>query len=101
MTPRDRQGLSGRIGVVQTDGSKVEKPTVYFPATGAKPDLRLFRIDPRHLEVVGSPADSVEEPRLDDGINHAAPSDTKDVAPTAAPEGEERLSQSDMDNLFN
>ncbi len=101
LTPRDRQGLSERIGLVQTDGSKIEKPTVYFPATGAQPELRLFRMDPRHLELVESPVDSGEEPRPDDGVDHADLPDKADIAEPAAPDAGERLSQSDMDNLFN
>jgi hypothetical protein len=30
LTPRDRQGLAGRIGVVETDSRSIGKPTVYF-----------------------------------------------------------------------
>ena len=52
LAPRDRRGLAGRIGVVQTDGKLVKKPTVHFPADGARPELRLFRVDPAHLELV-------------------------------------------------
>jgi hypothetical protein len=97
LTPRDRQGLAGRIGVVQTDGNRVQKPTVYFPSEGDKLDLRLFRVDPRHLELVESPFHSENTTRLDDGAN----SDHPVNAEPAAPDGGDRLSQSDMDNLFD
>ena len=94
LTPRDRQGLAGRIGVVQIDRNCVRKPTVYFPADGAKLELRLFRVDPRHLELVESP------PSLNEDAN---PSDltpgTADVQ-TSAPDGGGNLSQSELDELF-
>jgi hypothetical protein len=100
LTPRDRQGLTGRIGVVQTDGNKIEKPTVYFPATAAFPELRLFRVDPRHLEVVESSTSRDKEPQLDGNANHGNSSDPVDATEAATSSGDERLSQSDMDNLF-
>ena len=62
LTPRDRKGLAGRIGVVQTDGARVNKPTVYFPVDGLKPDIRLFRLDPRHLELVEGPPETPAAP---------------------------------------
>jgi hypothetical protein len=101
LTPRDRQGLAGRIGVVQTDGTQVSKPTVYFPADAAHLDLRLFGVDPRHLELVEIPSSAVNEPGLDVGENRAGPGDHPAVPESAAPAEGERLSQSDMDNLFD
>ncbi len=65
LTPRDRQGLAGRIGVVQTDSNIVKKPTVYFPQDGAQVELRLFRVDLRHLELVEGPPTTEVPPRLD------------------------------------
>ncbi len=92
LTPRDRQGLAGRIGVVQTDGSLVRKPTVYFPQDGAKPELRLFRVDPGHLERV-------------EGLPNSGTNSSPDRAmadPAAADPGEGgNLSQSDLDNFFD
>jgi len=105
LTPRDRQGLAGRIGVVQTDGHLVRKPTVYFAAEGTKVELRLFRVDPRHLELVESPAAAAAEPesvpRLDGGASQPdLPAAAADL-PASAPDGGGNLSQSDMDNFFD
>ena len=101
LTPRDRQGLAGRIGVVETDSRSIGKPTVYFPASGDKPELRLFRVDPRHFELVESPPDPVTTPGLNEVAN---PSDLSkgsgDVEPTSPGDGE-KLSQSDLDNFFD
>ena len=95
LTPRDRQGLAGRIGVIQVDSNFVRKPTVYFPADGARLELRLFRVDPRHLELVESP------PSINDGANHAdLTHGTADVE-TSAPDGGGNLSQSELDNFFD
>lgn len=91
LTARDRKGLAGRIGVVQTDSSIVKKPTVYFPAEGSQPELRLFRMDPGHLELVELPAPPPP-----------AEAPAADVAPgPAAPDGSEKLSQDDLDKLFD
>jgi hypothetical protein len=92
LTPRDRQGLAGRIGVVQTDSDLVRKPTVYFPKDGAMLELRLFRVDPRHLELVEGPPETEVAPRLN--------SDTVDKVTADAGEGG-NLSQSDLDNFFD
>ena len=86
LTPRDRQGLAGRIGVIQTDSRLVAKPTVYFPAHGNNPELRLFRVDPRHLELVEGPPNPAVTP--------------SDLQPTS-PGTDEKLSQSDLDNFFD
>ena len=109
LTARDRQGLAGRIGVVQTDGTRITKPTVYFPADATHLDLRLFGVDPRHLELVEIPPSAVNEPGLDVGDNRAGPGDDSAIhttdhpadTATEAPAEGERLSQSDMDKLFD
>lgn len=92
LTPRDRQGLAGRIGVVQTDSNLVRKPTVYFPQDGAKLELRLFRVDPRHLELLDGPP-SADGASLLGG--EAAGQEATDPG-----EGG-KLSQSDLDNFFD
>ena len=85
---RDRKGLEGRIGVVQTDGSLTKKPTVFFPAERTRPDLRLFRVDPAQLEIVEMPP---EPP--------APPPASADASPPPTAAGE-NLSPSDLDKLF-
>ena len=100
LTPRDRQSLAGRIGVTQTDSRLIRKPTVYFPTDGVKLDLRLFRVDPSHLELVENSPNAEVTPDLDDGENHPdLTAGTADVE-TADPDGGGNLSQSEMDNLF-
>jgi hypothetical protein len=105
LTARDRQGLAGRIGVVQTDGNLIRKPTVYFPADGTKPELRLFGLDPRQLELVeGPPATEPEAdaaPRLNDGANHTDHSPGPADAEPPAPAGGGTLSQDELDNFFD
>jgi hypothetical protein len=105
LTARDRQGLAGRIGVVQTDGNLIRKPTVYFPADGTKPELRLFGLDPRQLELVeGPPATEPEAdaaPRLNDGTNHTDPAPGAVDGATAADDGGGTLSQDELDNFFD
>ncbi|MEI8157164.1 MAG: hypothetical protein WCH60_09895 [Burkholderiales bacterium] len=101
LTPRDRQGLAGRIGVIQTDSNLVAKPTVYFPANGDKPELRLFRVDPRHLELVESPPDPVSIPSLNSETNHTNLANGTDVVQPATPVDGAKLSQSDLDNFFD
>jgi hypothetical protein len=92
LTARDRQGLAGRVGVIQTDGRVIRKPTVYFPADGAKPELRLFGVDPRQLELVEGPP-STETP--------SDPHDGARASESPAPDGGGNLSQSDLDNFFD
>lgn len=101
LTARDRQGLAGRIGVVQTDGNLVRKPTVYFPADGAKPELRLFGVDPRQLELVEAPPQPETTPRLNEGANHADLSQGAADGETSAPDGGGKMSQEDLDNFFD
>ena len=88
LTPRDRKGLAGRIGVVQTDGNLVKKPTVHFPADGTLPELRLFRMDPNHLELVENPATTEATPPVNTGTDQTIV------------DGGGNLSQSEMDDLF-
>lgn len=92
LTPRDRQGLAGRVGVVQTDGNLVRKPTVYFPQDGARVELRLFRVDPRHLELV----EGLPNTEVSSHLNPAAP-----AGETAEPDKGGNLSQDDLDNFFD
>lgn len=100
LTPRDRQGLVGRIGVVQTDGDVIRKPTVYFPADGARPELRLFRVEPRHLEQVESTPQS-EAALSGNGPIDSDHTETSTAEQASLPDSGERLSQSDMDALFD
>ncbi len=99
LTPRDRQGLTGRVGEIQTDSGQVRKPTVYFPATDDKSELRLFGVDPRHLELAESPPRPVITPSLNDGVMRSTsrPGDVESASPDEA----KSLSQSDADNLFD
>lgn len=101
LTARDRQGLAGRIGVVQTDSHLVRKPTVYFPEDGAKPEIRLFGVDPRQLELVESPPDAESTPRIDDAAPGADRPPEAAQGESAAPEGGGNLSQADLDNFFD
>jgi|GEM_PF-899689 len=101
LTTRDRQGLAGRIGVTQTDSTLVRKPTVYFPSDGSNQVLRLFRVDPSHIELIENSPDNEITPDYNDGENHSDPAHgTADVV-TSAPDGDGNLSQSEMDNLFD
>ena len=101
LTPRDRQGLAGRIGVVQTDNHLARKPTVYFPADGSKPELRLFGVDPRQLELVESPPGTEMAPRIHDAaLGTDLPPETAE-GESSAPEGGGNLSQTDLDNFFD
>ena len=88
LTPRDRKGLAGRIGVVQTDASVIKKPTVHFPSEGVLPELRLFRMEPGHLELVELPPEAEVTPPPEAAASQAAPG------------GTDKLSQSELDDLF-
>ena len=101
LTPRDRQGLAGRIGITQTDCKFVVKPTVYFPAIADKPELRLFRVDARHLELVESPPESAMPARVDAVENQTALANPSNPQEAAAPEGGGNLSQEDLDGFFD
>ncbi len=100
LTPRDRQGLAGRIGVTQTDCKFVVKPTVYFPPIADKPELRLFRVDPRHLELVESPPETVTPP-VDENTNRGELTNRSSDPVPANPDGGGNLSQEDLDNFFD
>jgi hypothetical protein len=116
LTPRDRAGLEGRIGVVQAHGHQARKPTVQFPADGARVELRLFAVDQKHLELVEGPPEAVATPvqtpapasaadtmdNLFDSAMAAGESDATAEAPgPAADDGGGKLSQAEMDNLFD
>lgn len=84
LTPPDRRQLEGRIGVVQGYWHETRKPTVYWPQDGHRVELRLLRVDPRHLELVEeAPATAEAEPQISDDSG-----------------GDEKLSQSELDDLF-
>lgn len=101
LTPRDRQGLEGRIGVIQTDSNLVRKPTVYFPEDGSKQELRLFRVDPRQLELVEAPTSAESPALLNEENKHTdLGHEAQAISPTT-PDGNGSLSQSDMDNFFD
>lgn len=101
LTPRDRKSLAGRIGVVQTDGALVKKPTVYFPAEGARPELRLFRMDPGHLELVDMPAEAEAEAEAAAAADSPPPTEAGADTNPPAPESGGSLSQSELDKLFD
>lgn len=101
LTPRDRQSLAGRIGVIQTNSTLVSKPTVHFPADGARVEVRLFRVDPRQLELVEAPPVSAIKPfpmvAADQSVHEpAAVNDS-----TAEGDGGGKLSQDDLDKMFD
>lgn len=84
LTAPDRRQLEGRIGVVQGYWNGTRNLTVYFPQDGHRVEIRLLRVDPRHLELVEEPAPTAEaEPQIGDETG-----------------GNEKLSQSELDDLF-
>jgi hypothetical protein len=85
LTPSDRKRLEGRVGVVQSYWNFTRKLTVYFPEDSGRPELRILSVDARQLEQV---APHAVEPDIEPHITHDA-------------SGEERLSQEDMDNMFD
>lgn len=101
LTARDRQGLAGRIGVTQTDGSLVRKPTVSFPTDGNKLELRLFRVDPSHIELVENPPNTEITPKHNDGANHSDLALGTANELSAVADDDSTMSQSEMDNLFD
>ena len=101
LTPRDRQGLAGRIGVVQADRHFVRKPTVYFPTDGTKLELRLFRVDPSHLELVENLPPPEITPDFNNGDNHSELFNGAVDVTAASLDGGGTLSQSEMDKLFD
>lgn len=85
LTPRDRKSLEGRIGVVQSYLGFTKKPVVYFPEDDGRVEIRLLQVDPRHLELVAA-------------VSPSAPSNPALGDPRDA---EGKLSQDEMDDLFN
>ena len=84
LTAPDRRQLEGRVGVVQSYWHETKKPTIYWPQDGNRVELRLMRVDPRHLELVEeAPAAAQPEPQISDDTD-----------------GNKRLSQSELDDLF-
>ena len=84
LTPPDRRQLEGRVGVVQGYWHESRKPTVYLPQDGNRLELRLLRVDPRHLELVEEAAATAEaKAQISDDTG-----------------GNEKLSQSELDDLF-
>jgi len=84
LMPPDRRRLENRIGIVEGHWQGGRKPTVYFPEDGSRSDLRLLQVDPRHIElVVESATDIASQSQPADGAA-----------------GEEKLSQSELDDLF-
>lgn len=84
LTPPDRRQLEGRIGIVQGFWHETRKPTVYWPQDGNRVELRLLRVDPRHLELVEeAPATAEPEPQISDDSD-----------------ANKKLSQSELDDLF-
>ena len=102
LTPRDRQGLAGRIGITQTDSALISKPTVYFPTEGSNLEIRLFRVDPNHLELVELPPSIEIASSLTGSENHFDISPGKANVECATPaDGGGKLSPSEIDNLFD
>lgn len=85
LTPRDRKSLEGRIGVVQSFLVFTKKPVVYFPEDNGRVEIRLLQVDPRHLELVAD----------------ASPSAASNPALGDQRDAEGKLSQDEMDDLFN
>lgn len=100
LTPRDRLGLAGRIGITQTDSTLVSKPTVYFPTDGQNLEIRLFRMDPSHLELVELPPNREIASSLDESDRLFDAHGTAD-AKAATPDGGGSLSPNEIDNLFD
>lgn len=85
LTPRDRKSLEGRIGVVQSYLGFTKKPVVYFPQDDGRVEIRLLQVDPRHLELV---ADSATNAQVDPALGNES-------------EAHRKLTQDEMDNLFD
>lgn len=84
LTAPDRRQLEGRIGVVQGYWHGNRKPTVHWPQDGNRVELRLLRVDARHLELVEEAAPVTEtQPQIPDETG-----------------SNEKLSQSELDDLF-
>ena len=101
LTPRDRQGLAGRIGITQTDSTFVSKPTVYFPTDGPNLEIRLFRVDPSHLELVELPPNTEIASNLSETEMNFEAHCTTEVQIASAAGGSGSLSPNEIDNLFD
>jgi hypothetical protein len=101
LTPRDRQGLAGRIGITQTDSTFVSKPTVYFPTDGPNLEIRLFRVDPSHLELVELPPITEIASSLSESENHFDLSPGSTIVEVTVSTGGGSLSPNEIDNLFD
>lgn len=84
LMPQDRKRLEGRIGVVQSYSNHARKPTVYFPEQDDRPELRLFSVDPRHIELTDDPP---PEPEIEQKVIEESGDG-------------EKMSQDDLDKLF-
>lgn len=85
LSPRDRKSLEGRVGVVEGYWNFTKKPTVSFPEDNGRPQIRLLKVDPQHLELVEeAPAPPVAEPQIE----------------AAADDANRKLSQDELDDLF-
>ncbi len=84
LMPPDRRRLEGRVGIVQGRWLGTRKLTVYFPQDGARTDLRILQMDPRHIE----PVEEIS-------VAEAPPPALIDEA-----KSDEKMSQEELDNLF-
>jgi hypothetical protein len=84
LMPQDRRQLEGRIGTVQGHWQGTKNPTVYFAQDSSRTQLRLLKIDPRHLELVTE----ISAP----DVPQATAIDETGV--------DEKMSQEELDNLF-
>jgi plastocyanin len=110
LTPPDRKRLEGRVGIVQGRRNNTRKLTVYFPEDGARPELRILSLEPSQLERVVEefvtpdvPPDSAELAGAELSIEEASRADTAstEVANTEATSGGDKLSQEELDKLFD
>lgn len=84
LTLADKKRLEGRVGVVQGYWNSTRKLIVAFPEHCGRPILRILGVDPRYLErVIEEEIASGDAPKVDDEI-----------------QGDSKLSQDDLDNLF-
>ncbi len=85
LTLADKKRLEGRVGQVQGYWNSTRKLIVAFPEDSGRPVLRILGVDPRHLERVAEEEIAAGvAPKVDDEI-----------------QGDAKLSQDDLDNLFS
>jgi hypothetical protein len=99
LAPADRKRLEGRVGLVQGRWNHTRKLTVCFPEEGGRSELRILSVEPNQLERVSSAVTQAE-------VTPApAPAPVPVPVPVATevepPSGGEKLSQEDMDKLFD